>query len=127
MTLTRLKSLLAAATPGPWKIWPRDCKFYPDNAEWLPRLPEDFDLSLADSGDFLGAQVHGPAEPGRSAFTVPDAALIAALRNHADALIAVAEAAEELIYGDDNTTPAWARLRAALAALTPKGEEDGRD
>lgn len=91
---TTLRALLERASPGPWRIRPRDCKTH---AKIAPRgggwgTPEDQEKAievarLDDADVFLGWELEGPASVGRGDFNGPDAALVAFLRNHAEELL----------------------------------------
>lgn len=90
MKLEEIRKLIDAATPGPWTICPRDVYFFPNDSE-QPQL--DHEHIMAYKGDFLGADVVGPVEPGRSAFLVHDAYFIAASRTLMPKLVALLEEA----------------------------------
>ena len=114
----RLRELSAAATPGPWRQGPRwDGDSHETDAElsWYCEAdtPEANDVDVADE------------------LTLPDITLIVFLRNHAEKIAAVIEAAERLDLAEHNNakgivkfshlepraTCPKCQLRAALASL----------
>lgn len=105
-TIKNLRALLTAATPWPWSV--------AHGAPIIRRQGAHCALSLP-SGN-----------------TSRDGAAIVALRNAADALLDVAEAAREYLDEMDNPSPChvmrkqWrGKMRAALAELKKLEETDG--
>lgn len=103
--IAELAALVDAATQGPWEAYCRDVRY--KSGAW----PED---------EFLQWEINGPSDhTGRGSYMQKDAAAIVALRNHADALLAVARAAKafrdaNLAHGSEPTNV----LDAAYDALT---------
>ncbi len=66
---------LERTSPGKWSFDPRDCYFFDydkdKNTSTLKPLSNDF--VFAYDGNWLGARINGPPEPGRSDFMVRDA------------------------------------------------------
>jgi len=81
VTLPELRRLLGQASPAPW--------------EQLPSVVEEARIQSAD--DARVATLDGRLDLRYRA----NAALIVALRNHADALLAVAEACREYVSAED--------------------------
>lgn len=124
--LAELRSLLAAATPGPWRwYWSQNRAFVESDTR---TVVEVFDAD---------PEVHGGIEHEA------DAALIVAAVNALPALIAVAEAAEEFAFCNDgpcfdHETRTWrtcvtvgqdpicdgCKLSAALTALHTNAAQD---
>ena len=77
-TITNLRDLLSCASPGPWC----NCHGHMECR------------SIADLGV---REIHAPDSPFVRADPEDDAALIVALRNHAEALLEVVEAAKEYL------------------------------
>ena len=107
MTIDELAALVAAATPKPWEAYCRDVRY--KSGAW----PED---------EFLQWEINGPSDhTGRGSYMQKDAAAIAARRNHADALIAVALAAKALVTETaasyDRECEIYEEIRHALARL----------
>jgi hypothetical protein len=107
MTLTELARLEAQATPGPWKTAPvhwGECGIHALHGDGTNRCngePVTFVVPV-------------------SKLTFDDAALIAAMRNHLPALLAVAKAAQEFVAVQSTAEVDWeayVALRAALDAL----------
>jgi hypothetical protein len=101
MATAQLRALLAAATPGPWTTTA------PDGAE--------FKTFMAYGSN--GLEV---AELGFAEKPAENTALIVALRNNAERLLAVVEAAEDAVDCVDEEDKRDA-LRNALAALKGDG------
>lgn len=88
--LDGLRMLLDAASKAPWKPHPRDVTA-------AARIEAGEDPYVVAAGypkdDFLQWFIEGPQEPwGRGEFVSVDAALICALRNHAEELLRCAAA-----------------------------------
>lgn len=117
MKLEEIRALCESATPGPWTIRPRDIKFYSSDDCTVPDLVT-FDAVMASKGDFLGAKVVGPEEPGRATFTTVDAYFIAVSRSLMPRLLKVAEAAKALRdCPPPDSQYEWNKLEEALAEL----------
>lgn len=108
MSIATLKQLSAQATAGPWEWW---------TSNSFRRLSS---VATGKDGDVLYACIQlsdGHPDIGGSD---ADMALIAAMRNNIDALIAVAEAAQEFVAVQSTAEVDWeayVTLRAALARL----------
>lgn len=89
-TLSELRRLLAEATPGPWLVW------HDGDADGVCTSDGEREVVLS------------------AALWEPEALLIVALRNHAEALIDVAEAARGCATDGSKT---FADVRAALGRL----------
>ena len=102
MMLERLKELAGKATPGPW---------YERGIYWLLRYARK--SSYETDWDEAGPEDNMPEED--------DACFIVALRNKAEALLEVAEAARVLCNNVNDDTgeyeECWQKLYAALAKL----------
>jgi hypothetical protein len=107
-TLTRLRALEAAATKGPWE-WKHECS---------TAIEDDFNIVTGDT-----RHRGNVCELNVSSEDRANAALIAALRNAAPALLAVVEAAQEAAKPrpfdavNAESHKALLALRGALAAL----------
>lgn len=78
--IKKLRELANKASTGPWTVRCRNVKYYDgDTHVDLNTVIERFDPDDGNDADFLGAEIVGPAEAGRSTFVVIDAAYIAAL------------------------------------------------
>lgn len=119
-----LRALIAAAFVGPWtyESWAIDC----------PRMGEgdecgyEHNLATVLSPDYPGEQVVAQIDvPGLESLAEANGQLIVAMRNHAERLVALWEAAEALDLGEmeaqaianGDGVEQVRRLRAALTAL----------
>lgn len=105
--IAELAALVDAATQGPWEAYCRDVRY--KSGAW----PED---------EFLQWEINGPSDhTGRGSYMQKDAAAIVALRNHADALLAVARVAKRIVTGDfqnyDEEVALFDECRDALARM----------
>lgn len=95
--LQEIRERLEAATLGPWKMVPRNLFFYKkangnDYVEDPSKFTNEHALSEeAQNGDFLGANISGPPEPGRATFLVRDAWFIANARDDIEYLLSLVE------------------------------------
>lgn len=81
--LAEIQARCDAATKGPWSIDPRNLYFWDKTQNYDKLLPLSNENCLHEdgqNGDFLGADIKGPIEPGRSTFVVRDAWFIASAR-----------------------------------------------
>ena len=120
--MDELRRLLAEATPGPWKET-RSFFYAAPDAEINGAA-----LREGHGGRFIGSCLGVPE------VRYANAALIVALRNNAEALLAVADAAREVddAFAEEDRDwmypqeiEALAALRAALDALDRKEPSDG--
>ena len=117
MSIATLKALAAQATAGPWY-----------HCQPFQRVKKTLTFHGPVHGQRVDFVSTNPA-PVHERIVIPmeredcpsvrsaDMALIAAMRNHIDALLAVAEAAQEVADDLEVDREAIARMRAALARL----------
>jgi hypothetical protein len=68
--LKEIRERVEAAAPGPWRIEPRNMKYY-DEIMHAPIVKHEDCIN--DEDDFLGAHFIGIPQPGRGDMLVPDA------------------------------------------------------
>lgn len=86
--LDEIKARLAAASPGPWKIHPRDTCFSPGYGG--KEIDNDSAIKYGNQW-VLGGEVDGLAECSRSTFGMADAWFVANSRQDIPALITALE------------------------------------
>ena len=78
--LAQLEELAKAAAPGPWKVEPRNSRYWNDEDNTIKPFDEMCRLAKQDTiQDILGADLIGPREPSRSQFYMNDALYLAAV------------------------------------------------
>jgi hypothetical protein len=113
-TLPHLRALLERATPAPWSSY---CPYAGES------VPAGFSANeiarVMDNETSIDIVAHGVPKRGRR--QVENAEMIVALRNLAPKLLAVVEAAEELLYYsfDADSSKERGPLLRALEALEP--------
>lgn len=120
-TITRLRSLLEKATPGPWKL------HFSDGCD-LPKYPEGYSAyPVAEALDNeTSVSILAQCAPKRGRPNWENAELIVAAVNALPALINIAEAAErhrKCVGWDSDEQTALEEIHKALDKLNAKGDQ----